>query len=355
MRKYVVYISFMKRLFGRYSCMLIVGAFLFAACGKPTLPMDNAAADEYPVVISVASTPLQPVFTPPPTPSATPTPTPTPVPTPFSMIWLSDTQVLAYKYPDPLESMGKWIVENIEKENIRYVFQTGDLVENGYAPRHWANFDLCYNQFRDLLPYFPVAGNHDIAINHKDYAAYLERPFFAAYPPETLFEGGKALYAEVHDGGLKLLLLGAGWDAELAAVDWMNSVVKAHPDYSVILLFHGYIQASGGYTVVGKKMFEQLVVPNPNIKLVLCGHCSGTSGVRIEEVDDDGDGTVDRSVYALMYNYQDRKMPDLGQLRILRFDPMARTLTFTTYSPYTDRFYRDKDFQAETFTLEDVF
>ena len=33
------------------------------------------------------------------TPSPSPTPTPTPEPTPFSLYWISDTQVYAYRYP----------------------------------------------------------------------------------------------------------------------------------------------------------------------------------------------------------------------------------------------------------------
>lgn len=347
----------MKRLCKSVFIFFVMSMVLLTACSKHPPQAGDADAGAYPVVIAPAATARLPVDTPPPTPVPTPvpSPSPTPVPTPFSMIWLSDTQTLAYQYPDPLDAMGKWIAQNIEKENIRYVLQTGDLVENGYAPRHWANFDLCYNQFRDLLPYFPVAGNHDLAINHNDYAAYLERPFFAAYPKENLFEDGKALFAEVHDGGMKLLLVGAGWEAEEAAVGWMSDVIAARPDYTVILLFHGYINSRGGFTVVGKKMFEQLVVPHPNVKLILCGHCSGTSGRRIEEIDDDGDGEPDRSVYALMYNYQDEYLPNSGQLRILRIDPLLRSLTITTYSPYSKRYYRDKDFRAETFTLDELF
>lgn len=351
-----MYIIPMKKRY-LYVAALAAMAIWLLACDKPALPSGGLPAAEPPTVVSVSTATPQPTPTPTPTPVPTPTPSPspTPAPTPFSMIWLSDTQTMAYKYPEPLESMGQWIADNIEAENIRYVFQTGDIVENGFAPHHWENFDLCYNQFRDLLPYLPIAGNHDIAINHNDYAAYLKRPFFADFPPEALFENGKALYAEVHDGGLKLLLLGAGWEAELGAVGWMNDVVKAHPDYSVILLFHGYINSRGGYTIVGKQLFEQLVKPNPNIKLVLCGHCGGTSGVRVEEVDDDGDGAADRKAYALMYNYQNEPNWKSGQLRILRFDPVARTLTFTTYSPYTNRLYRDKDFRTESFVLEEIF
>ena len=253
--------------------------------------------------------------------------------------------------------MGRWIANNIEEHNILYVIQTGDIVENGYNPLHWERFDLCYLEFADLLPYFAVAGNHDLALNHNDYTAYLERPFLKAYPQENLFEGGKAIYTTVHEGGVKLLLIGAGWEAEVAAIDWMNEVIRAHADHTVILLFHGYIKSSGGFTVIGKQMFDNVIVPNPNVRLVLCGHTSGYTGFRIDEIDDTADGAPARIVHTIMYNYQDAESYQSGQLRILCLDPLSRSLTVTTYSPYTDKYYQYHDpyRQGPIFTIEDAF
>ena len=273
------------------------------------------------------------------------------------MIWLSDTQTMTYDNPKPLAAMGKWIASNIEEQNIRYVIQTGDIVENGYNSAHWKNFDRCYLEYCDLLPYFPIAGNHDIAVSRNDYTAYLERPFLQPFPPENLFEGGKAIYTTVHEGGLQLLLIGAGWDAEEAAVDWMNEIIQTYADHTAILLFHGYIKSNGGFTVVGKQMFDKVVVPNPNVRLVLCGHTSGYTGFRIDEIDDTGDGEPSRTVCAMMYNYQDIESAHAGQLRILKFDPLAHALTVTTYSPYTHEYYQYHDSyrQGPIFTIDDAF
>jgi hypothetical protein len=130
----------------------------------------------------------------------------------------------------------------------------------------------------------------------------------------------------------------------------MNGILREHPNSVAILLFHGYIQTNGTYTVVGKKMFEQVVRPNPNVKLVLSGHVLGTA-VRFEDVDDNGDGAPDRRVTALMYNYQNADM-DCGQLRLLTFDPMARSLRVLTYSPYQKRYYRDFVYSSSDFLLK---
>lgn len=252
--------------------------------------------------------------------------------------------------------MGSWIAENAETENIRYVVQTGDITDNGFKTWQWDNFELCYGQFRDSIPYFPVAGNHDLGVKLGDYSAYLERPFLAAFPPENLFEGGKALYAELQVSGVKLLLVGACWGAELEAIEWMQAVIAAHDDYdAVILLFHSYIRADSTYMPIGAQLYEQLVLPYPNVKLVLSGHVKGRTGVRIEELDDDDDGDTDRRVTALMYNHNQSSGRHAGFLRILNFDPLLRSITVTTYSPFSGLYYQDNDFKDAVFTLEDAF
>ncbi|MPN41114.1 hypothetical protein SDC9_188656 [bioreactor metagenome] len=101
-------------------------------------------------------------------------------------------------------------------------------------------------------------------------------------------------------------------------------------------------------------MYKQIVLPNPNVRLVLCGHVLGVSS-RIDSIDDDLDGEADRTVAQLMYNYQNRKT-DCGQLRILEFNTEDRSIMITTYSPVTDRYYRDYMFGDNyTFTLQDAF
>ncbi len=277
-----------------------------------------------------------------------------PVPTPFSVVWLSDTQSMSYyRYPGALASMGSWIARERDARNILCVVQTGDAVDNGFSSWQWLEFDKCYGRFRDVLPYFAIAGNHDIGVHQGDYSAYLERDSVRELPQGNTFAQGRAAYLTFSAGGTHFLLLGAGWSSELEAADWMNGVLRAHPNDVAILLFHGYIQRGGGFTAMGKQMFERVVKPNPNVRLVLSGHVNGTA-YRSDALDDDHDGGQDRLVSALMYNYQDSGM-DCGQLRLLTFDPAARNLTVTTYSPYTERYYRDTTFHVAEFVLNGAF
>jgi len=287
-------------------------------------------------------------------PTCTPEPEGLPVPTPFSIVWLSDTQDMSFSnYPHALEDMGEWISAQKEEKNIQYVVQTGDIVENGFSERQWRNFDQCYNCFKDDIPYLPVAGNHDIGIRQKSYSAYLKQPLVRQLPRNSIFDRGRAVSAEFESGGTKFVLVGAGWGSELMAEDWMNRVLRTHSDSVAILLFHGYIQGSGRYTIEGKKMFEDVVKTNPNVRIVLCGHVCGT-GLRYEDIDDDGDGVPDRRVTALLYNYQHFE-DECGQLRLLTFVPEDHSLQVTTYSPHTQQFYRDCQFSRSTFTIDHAY
>lgn len=281
--------------------------------------------------------------------------TPLPEETTFSIAWISDTQNMVFHdFPGALESMGEWIVHYKNAENIKYVVQTGDAVDNGFCEWQWVNYHKLYDQFAGKIPYFVIAGNHELHVKLERWDAYLARPEVSSIPRVNSYERGKAVYATFEACGEKFLLIGAGYGAELESVDWMNSVLKYHRDYTAILLFHGYLKAHGEYLNVGAKLYELVVKPNPNVRLVLCGHCTGNTSYRLEEIDDDGDGTPDRTVNALMHNYQDWAQ-DCGQLRLLTFDTTTRSLTVKTFSPHTGKTYRDDHFKATEFTLDGAF
>ena len=289
-----------------------------------------------------------------PEPTSTPEPSPSPEPTPFSVVWLADTQTMSYyNYPGALAKMGQWIADQKESRNIRYVVQTGDAVDEGWIPKQWKNFDQLYNEFKDILPYFPIAGNHDVGIKWHGYGPYLARPYVRSIPRYNSFEGGRAVFATFSAGGTDFLLLGAGWESEVPAVGWMNDVLNRYPDRVAILLFHGYINADGTFMDVGQQMFDEVVNKHPNVRLVLCGHVRGT-GYRADDIDDTGDGKPDRRVNTMIYNYQHYDQ-NCGQLRLLTFDPVSRSIEVMTYSPVSNYYFKDDYFKAETFTLEHAF
>ena len=288
-------------------------------------------------------------------PPASPAPTATPKPETFTIIWLSDTQTIAYNKDNKVfKAMGEWIAAQEEPLDIRYIVQTGDMVDNGYMQKQWDSFLIMSDYFYGKIPYLTIAGNHDLGVKRQEYSAYLELPFVTDLPAEQKFKGGQALYAEFTAGGEDFLLIGAGWGADVSSTVWINKVLRAHPDSVAILLMHSYLNASDGLSYQGDEIRDQIVATNPNVRLVLAGHIRG-SGYLMEEFDDDGDGTMDRQVHAMLYNYQEYPRYGSGQLRILTFDTATRNIHVATYSPYTDRYYSDRHFKAMEFDLENAF
>ena len=342
-----------KRLFRTICVLLLLLALIVVYFGvvRPHLPAQ-------PGVLRVSATPTaSPTPAPFASPAQNPTQKPTPKPSPeqFSIIWLSDTQTIAYRKDNRVfQAMGEWIVAQEKVLDIRYIVQTGDLVDNGYVKKQWDSFDVMAQQFFGKIPYLPIAGNHDLGIKLEKYDAYLEIPYVKALPNDHSYRNGQAVYAKFQAGGQDFLLLGAGWNADITSAGWMNKILKSHPNHVAILLFHSYVTAKGDLSYQGDEMRDLVVAKNPNVRLVLSGHIRG-SGYRLEEFDDDGDGTMDRKVHAMLYNYQEYPSYNSGQLRVLMFDTATRDIHVTTYSPYTDRYYADSHFKEKEFDLLDAF
>ena len=289
-----------------------------------------------------------PTPTPSPSPTPTPTPTPTPVPTPFSLYWVSDAQVYAYRYPKIYNKMFAYMANTYEEQNALGVVMTGDMVDNRNEQRHWDHAKAAIGLIEGKLPLWCVAGNHDVGADKGDYRAYLSYGFCAAEEGDLLYKDGVCWYDTFTAAGQDFLLLGIGWQNDTNYLSWARGVLETYPDHSVILLVHSFLKDNGDLTGTGKTLERELLSVYPNIRLVLCGHNDGS--VRWQKEYEDG-----HLVNALLYNFQDDKKYGLGYLRILTFDPEDRSLFVTTYSPWFDDFDYQKDTGKDTFTLTDAW
>ena len=283
-----------------------------------------------------------------PTPTAAPTPSPTPVPTPFSLYWISDTQVYAYRCPKVFNKVFAYIANTAAEQNALGVLMTGDIVDNRNTQRHWDNAKAAIGLIEDRLPLWCVAGNHDVGATKTDYSAFLACGFCAADEGDQLYKDGVCWYDTFTAAGEDVLLLGIGWQTDKDYLPWARAVLTDHADLPAILLVHSFLTNKGNLTPMGKTLESELLAPCPNVKLVLCGHNDGS--VRWEKAYEDG-----HTVNALMYNFQDDKKYGLGYLRILTFDPLDRSLHVTTYSPWFDDYDYQKDTEQDTFTLENAW
>lgn len=71
--------------------------------------------------------------------------------------------------------------------------------------------------------------------------------------------------------------------------------------------------------------------------------------MKVDKLDDDGDGHTDRNVYQMLADYQGGPEGGQGYLRIFHVDPKRDTIHVKTYSPYLDdyHFYNPEQYGAK--------
>lgn len=273
----------------------------------------------------------------------------------FAFGYVTDTQFLSEGYRDAYAEMSRWIVTNADARRIAYTAHTGDLIQN------WLNGTASAERARDEYafasdamgvldaagaPYGVVPGNHDTKWGR-------EGELYNEYFPAERYRGrewyggawreGDAQnhYDVIEAGGAKFLFLYLGFFAGDAAIDWADEVIGAHPGHNVVFATHEYLNPDGSlstpdnyrWTSTADRYWNEIVLPNENVFMVLAGHHHGVA-LNIKR---DVDGVEGRIVVEMMANYQSFEDPNgrynAGFLRLLQFDLDAGLMAVNTYSP----------------------
>ena len=183
-----------------------------AATGTSTpSPVPTDTPTPVPTIYEITEVFIPLLYTPSPVPPTLP-PTPTPVPTPafvatdapkaepFSLIWFSDTQYYAYKRPDIFLSMAEWAT------SIRAEYNAG--ADDRNYTRHWTNAEAAIEKITESMPFYCIAGNHDVGADKVEYETYLSYDFCTA--PESMeFSGDRHCWVlPLYEQGI--LLCGIG-------------------------------------------------------------------------------------------------------------------------------------------------
>jgi len=224
----------------------------------------------------------------------------------FTWAWLSDTQFYS---ADPtwtymFSSMTTWIVQN----HISYVVHTGDVVNDGPVEAEYQRA----KQSMDILtsgavPYGILAGNHDSPF-----------VFFQQY------FGALNRYDLVSYGGVKFIVVYLSYGVDSSEISWANSVFAQYPDRLGILATHAYLNTDGTFTSDGSNLYNQVVVPNSNIRIVLCGHMHGY-WLNTKTVGS-------RTVYEVLADPQAIGQGGDAYLTILSFDTLNGRIHLRNYS-----------------------
>jgi len=268
----------------------------------------------------------------------------------FTMVWESDTQYYNEQYYEHQLNIHNYIIENLNRMNIQYMFHTGDIVDDADQEYQWSNADPAYKMLDDIkFPYGVLAGNHDVSHKEEDYTEYYkyfgedrynQNPWYGGS-----YENNRGHYDLMSIDGIDFIMVYMGWGIGDKEISWLNQVLAEYPERKAILNFHEYILTTGGMGEVPQRIYDEVVSTNPNISMVFSGHYHDAY-TRIDEFDDNGDGTNDRKVYSILFDYQGLSEGGLGYMRFMHFSLNDGKIIFRTYSPSLD------DYDADDSTLE---
>ncbi|GLZ04146.1 hypothetical protein Acsp03_16120 [Actinomadura sp. NBRC 104412] len=260
--------------------------------------------------------------------------------------WMTDTQHYSEREPETYQKMVDWAIDNRHSRNIGYGVHTGDIVEHVGVSQEWANASRIMKTWDDAgLPYGIVPGNHDIGDGHYEVYRthfgehrYKGKPWYGGTVDDNVQH-----YDIISTPGADYLVMYLDWSLGAEEIAWANKVIKAHPEHNVVIATHQYITVGGAYYGPGKQIFDEIVLPNKNVDLVLSGHIHGVA----LNVKRDGD----RTIVEVLADYQEVPTSGGGWMRTVGFDTKAQTISNETFSVLTDGdHYWDRE--LENFTVQ---
>ena len=258
----------------------------------------------------------------------------------FTIAWESDTQYYNSRdeIHDRQRSIHDYLLGQRENLNLQYLIHTGDIVDWSEGEAQWERAEPAYAALDDAgLPYGVLAGNHDVDQQTNDYENF-SRWYGAHRYEDRPWWGGDHLdnrghYDLITAGGIDFLFLYMGWGAGDEQLRWMNEVLAAYPERIAFVNLHEYMLTTGGLGLTPQRIHDEVIATNANVRFVLSGHYHDAF-TRVDGFDDDGDGTDDRTVTSMLFDYQDLPNGGEGYLRLLHFDSATGTIRVRTYSDH---------------------
>ena len=296
----------------------------------------------------------------------------------WTMILLPDPQTyVKFERNQPiLDLMMAWISENIDHLNIKMVLCTGDLVEqneminpdgratNQPSKSQWESVSGAFARLDGKVPYITATGNHDYGYKNIENRKSNFNRYFpvdknhlnqkllreVALNAEGIPSLENAVFEFTSPQGKKMLFITLEFAPRNNIVDWAKELVNTdkYKHHTVVLLTHSYLNAKNehivqeNYPIVdgnyGKAVFEKLVKPSKNIRMVFSGHIGSPDDFRGHVGFRTDSNAAGQKVQQMVFNAQalgggwSGNGGD-GWLRILEFMPDGQTVHVKTFSP----------------------
>lgn len=241
-----------------------------------------------------------------------------------------------------------------KEEDISLLLQTGDVTNNN-QPVQWENSQkLFFSQLPKALPTIFCLGNHDYGENGKSKERQSNFPVELTPVMDTVMQNSLwdnyLRYVEIDNK--KLAVLSLEFAPRNEVLEWANGVIKANADIPIIILTHAFLNNSGqmfdaldpscdnkwtqkqyrmgnDYLNDSKEIFDKIIYNNPNVKIVVCGHCVSKNYIECLEKKN----AQNENVYCIMVNYQHYRNGGDGNIGLLYYHQGQFTLkSFNTVS-----------------------
>lgn len=302
-------------------------------------------------------------------------------PSSWTVVVLPDPQnYVKYKRNQPiLDIMMNWITGHQSPLNIKMVLCTGDLVEHNdiinpdgvkmdqTGRQQWEAISAAFGKLDGRLPYVAAAGNHDYNI-----FSYSHWPKYTSYPdyfpadrnylnqqllrevapnPEGELSVENACYEWRSPQGKPFLFMNLEFAPRDTVIQWAKKVAaqEKYRDHIVILLTHAYLNYKNEHQVkakydlkdanYGKAIWEKLVKPSSNIRMVISGHIGAKDDARRHVGFRTDRNAAGKTVHQMTFNAQfmgggHHGNGGDGWLRLLEFLPDGKTVKVKTFSPF---------------------
>lgn len=273
----------------------------------------------------------------------------------FTIAVIPDTQDEVFGSDQRFPNRTQWIVDNRNDLNLQYVLHTGDMMNWDTADHSQYKVGSAAMARLDdaSIPWMVAIGNHDTGAvcpggsacpGKSAKVTVRDTTTFNSYFPvsrfpntDGLFESGKIdnAWSTFSAGGSKWLVMTLELWPRRAVVGWAADVVASHPDYNVIIATHSFLtadgqidQSHGGYGETSSQyLYDNVVGPNSNVKLVFSGHV-GEAGSR---VDTRPDGSKVAEFLGTFHS------GSTNPLQLLSIDTLSGSVSTRFYAPWDGR------------------
>jgi hypothetical protein len=182
------------------------------------------------------------------------------------------------------------------------------------------------------VPYGILGGNHD---GGDGFANYHNTFGSARFQAEAYYHNDPSgnndnHYDLISSNGASFVIVYLSYGTTASERAWASSVFQSYSDRIGILAIHDYIGTGGGYDGDGSALNSDVVLPNSNVWLVLCGHQTGAQ-LNVKTAGS-------RTYYELLSDYQALASGGNGYQKIFYFDVATNNVHVKTYSTVLDQF-----------------